>query len=242
MWNWRRCIRWPLLAINNIPAGDDVPPASEGSNDSHDDDGSQLPQQGPVTPPATPVPAPPRPPDTGRVIVVTYTSRPGPGRDTAMPVPRQHQVVHGAAPTVRPSAIIPNWATPFLDMTFTAPGARKCWLCLVNRVLPDPVPADDIDKFAIYEDPDHPWQVLRRSFPVQACLFDTAGFDPSVPVSKRAPYPVRLKAMWADFAATVPRLTSGSLPDCAHETCQPASSDVPATILAVMPGSGERSK
>ncbi|KAI9992319.1 hypothetical protein PInf_017712 [Phytophthora infestans] len=50
-----------------------------------------------------------------------------------------------------------------------------------------------------YSNPDHPYQQLHRLYPLQACLFDTIDFDPSVPISKRAPIETRPKMIWANL-------------------------------------------
>ncbi|KAF1774652.1 hypothetical protein GQ600_10116 [Phytophthora cactorum] len=89
----------------------------------------------------------------------------------------------------------PPWVQPYLDMPFTAPGAKSCFERVLSRVLPDPTPGDVVIRVTIeslraffdYEDPNHPWQIMRQLLPEEPCLFDIAGFDPKAHVSKRAP-------------------------------------------------------
>ncbi|KAG6945502.1 hypothetical protein JG688_00016521, partial [Phytophthora aleatoria] len=122
---------------------------------------------------------------------------PGP----AQPLPMSHQVVQGPRPAVLPSASFPPWVQPYLDMPFTAPGAKSCFERVLSRVLPDPTPGDVVIRVTIeslraffdYENPNHPWQIMRQLLPEEPCLFDIAGFDPKAHVSKRAPYETRIK-------------------------------------------------
>ncbi|ETN06468.1 hypothetical protein PPTG_12591 [Phytophthora nicotianae INRA-310] len=130
------------------------------------------------------------------MIVATYTSAtrrvaPAP----AQPLPMAHQVYPGTRPSVLPSASMPTWVQPFLDMTFTTPGAKLCWERILGLVLPEPTVGDVVVRvtleglkaFLDYEEPDHPFQVLRRLLPTQPCYSDIDGFDPLAQVSKRAP-------------------------------------------------------
>ncbi|KAF1774655.1 hypothetical protein GQ600_4555 [Phytophthora cactorum] len=59
--------------------------------------------------------------------------------------------------------------------------------------------------FFDYEDPNHPWQIMRQLLPEEPCLFDIAGFDPKAHVSKRAPYETRIKVLWANFRGDGPK-------------------------------------
>ncbi|KAG3092262.1 hypothetical protein PI124_g19409 [Phytophthora idaei] len=98
-------------------------------------------------------------------------------------------------------------------MPFTAPGAKSCFERVLSRILPDPTPGDVVIRVTIeslraffdYEDPNHPWQILRQLLPEEPCLFDIAGFDPKAHVSKRAPYETRIKVRWANFRGDGPK-------------------------------------
>ncbi|KAG6943867.1 hypothetical protein JG687_00018187, partial [Phytophthora cactorum] len=86
----------------------------------------------------------------GRMIVTTYTSSfrygdPSP----AQSLPMSHQVVQGLRPAVLPSASFPPWVQPYLDMSFTAPGAKSCFERVFSRVLPDPTPGDVVIRVTI---------------------------------------------------------------------------------------------
>ncbi|KAG2795485.1 hypothetical protein PC111_g22120 [Phytophthora cactorum] len=77
----------------------------------------------------------------GRMIVATYTSRLRYGDPSpAQPLPMSHLVVQGPRPAILPSASFPPWVQPYLDMSFTAPGAKSCFERVLSRVLPEPTP------------------------------------------------------------------------------------------------------
>ncbi|KAF1777290.1 hypothetical protein GQ600_18052 [Phytophthora cactorum] len=134
-------------------------------------------------------------------IAANFSSTRLPPPGPAQPLPMSHQVVQGPRPAILPSASFPPWVQPFLDMPFTAPRAKSCFERVLSRVLPDPTPGDVIIRVTIeslialfdYEDPIHPWQIMRHLLPDEPCLFDIAGFDPTAHVSKRAPYETRFK-------------------------------------------------
>ncbi|KAG3063153.1 hypothetical protein PC122_g18967 [Phytophthora cactorum] len=98
-------------------------------------------------------------------------------------------------------------------MPFTAPGATSCFERVLSRVLPDPTPGDVVIRVTIeslraffdYEDPNHPWQIMRQLLPEEPFLFDIAGFDPKTHVSKRAPYETRIKVLWATVRGDGPK-------------------------------------
>ncbi|KAF1774044.1 hypothetical protein GQ600_21210 [Phytophthora cactorum] len=103
-------------------------------------------------------------------------------------------------PTILGHAIHCSWSQELL---------RAC----LSRVLPDPTPGDVVIRVTIeslraffdYEDPNHPWQIMRQLLPEEPCLFDIAGFDPKAHVSKRAPYETRIKVLWANFRGDGPK-------------------------------------
>ncbi|ETP24327.1 hypothetical protein F441_02651 [Phytophthora nicotianae CJ01A1] len=79
----------------------------------------------------------------GRVIVATYTSRRRRGDpDPPVPLSMTHQTVRGTRPAVLPSASVPPWVRPFLDLEFRDQGAKKCFEQVLSTVLPDPTPGD----------------------------------------------------------------------------------------------------
>ncbi|KAG3072378.1 hypothetical protein PI124_g22334 [Phytophthora idaei] len=98
-------------------------------------------------------------------------------------------------------------------MPFTAPGAKSCFERVLSKVLPDPMPGDvvihvtieSLRAFFDYEDPNHPWQIMRHLLREEPCLFDIAGFDPKTHVSKRVPYDTRIKVLWANFRGDGPK-------------------------------------
>ncbi|KAG6941702.1 hypothetical protein JG688_00018532 [Phytophthora aleatoria] len=102
-------------------------------------------------------------------------------------------------------------------MPFTAPGAKSCFERVLSKVLPDPTPGDvvihvtieSLRAFFDYEDPNHPWQIMRHLLREEPCLFDIAGFDPKTHVSKRAPYDTRSKVLWANFRGDGPKPDPG---------------------------------
>ncbi|KAG3054948.1 hypothetical protein PC122_g21862 [Phytophthora cactorum] len=150
----------------------------------------------------------------GRMIVATYTSRLRYGdHSPAQPLPMSHQVVQGPRPAVLPSASFPPWVQPYLDTPFTAPGPKRCFERVLSKVLPDPTPGgvvihvtiESLRAFFDYEDPNHPWQIMRQLLPDEPCLFGIAGFDPKAHVSKRAPYETRIKVLWANFRGAGPK-------------------------------------
>ncbi|KAG3058886.1 hypothetical protein PI124_g23125 [Phytophthora idaei] len=58
-------------------------------------------------------------------------------------------------------------------MPFTAPGAKSCFERVLSTVLPDRTPGDvvlhvtieGLRAFFDYEDPSHPWQIMRHLLP-----------------------------------------------------------------------------
>ncbi|KAG6943205.1 hypothetical protein JG688_00017719, partial [Phytophthora aleatoria] len=146
------------------------------------------------------VPRSPTPPQT-TLSPPTSPQRWLPPPGPAQPLPMSHQVVQGPRPAVLPSASFPPWVQPYLDMPFTAHGAKSCFERVMSKVLPDPTPGDvvihvtieSLRAFFDYEDPNHPWQIMRHLLPEEPCLFDIAGFDPKAHVSKRAPYETHTK-------------------------------------------------
>ncbi|KAG3076000.1 hypothetical protein PI124_g13465 [Phytophthora idaei] len=124
-----------------------------------------------------------------------------------------HQVVQGPRPAVLPSASFPPWAQSYLDTPFTAPGPKGCFERVLSKVLPDLTPGgvvihvttERLRAFFDYEDPNHPWQIMRHLLLEEPCLFDIAGFDPKAHVSKRAPYETRIKVLWANFHGDGPK-------------------------------------
>ncbi|KAI9986189.1 hypothetical protein PInf_025108 [Phytophthora infestans] len=158
-----------------------------------------------------PVPVSPRPPiwtldaGPGRMITATYTSVPRRGGAPSVE-PLPHRVLSGVRPTVPASSTLPPWVLPYVDMEFTDAGAKKCFERLLSLTLPEPVgevtvrtTLEGLQAFFDYSHPDHPYQQLRQLYPLQACLFDTVGFNPSVPISKRAPIETRLEMVWANL-------------------------------------------
>ncbi|KAG3134119.1 hypothetical protein PI126_g18850 [Phytophthora idaei] len=150
----------------------------------------------------------------GRMIVATYTSRLRYGDPSpAQPLPMSHQVVQGPRRAVLPSASFPPWVQPYLDMPFTAPGAKSYFERVLSKVLPGPTPGDvvihvtveSLRAFFDYEDPNRPWQIMHHLLPEKPCLFDIAGFGPKAHVSKRAPYETRFKVLWANFRGDGPK-------------------------------------
>ncbi|KAG2785989.1 hypothetical protein PC129_g21024 [Phytophthora cactorum] len=57
-------------------------------------------------------------------------------------------------------------------MPFAAPGAKSSFERVLSTVLPDPTPRDGVIHVTIeslrvfvdYEDPNHPWQIMRDSY------------------------------------------------------------------------------
>ncbi|KAI9983344.1 hypothetical protein PInf_007356 [Phytophthora infestans] len=156
-----------------------------------------------------PVPVSPRPPiwtldaGPGRMITATYTLVPRRGgAQSVEPLP--HRVLSGVRPTVPASSTLPPWVLPYVDMEFVDAGANKCFKRLLSLTLPEPAgevtvrtTLEGLQAYFDYSHPDHPYQQLRQLYP--PCLFATVDFDPSVPISKRAPIETRLKMIWANL-------------------------------------------
>ncbi|KAF1786007.1 hypothetical protein GQ600_17294 [Phytophthora cactorum] len=160
----------------------------------------------------------------GRIIVATYTSRLRHGDPSpAHLLPMSHQVVQGPRPTALPSSSFPPWVQLYLDMPFTSPGAKRCFQRILSTVLPDPTPEDVIIRltteslkaFFDFKDPNHPWQIMRQVLPEKPCLFDIAGVNHKVHVSKRAPS--RVRTMGALLAAAVEKGFTKEAADCNHD-------------------------
>ncbi|KAI9986302.1 hypothetical protein PInf_025240 [Phytophthora infestans] len=157
-------------------------------------------------PSSPPVPASPRQfsrtigAGPGRKITTTYTSVPRRGGAPSVePLP-------GARPTVPASSTLPPWVLPYLDMAFADAGAKMCFERLLSMTLPERAgevtvrrTLEGLHAYFDYSNPDHPYEQLRQRYPLQACLFDTVDFDPSVPISKRASIETRLKMICASL-------------------------------------------
>ncbi|GMF33422.1 unnamed protein product [Phytophthora lilii] len=134
------------------------------------------------------------------------SSLPGVDSSSLRPAPLP-EPVHGDQPQVRFSKQLIKWARPYMTPKFKLPGASKCWSRILNCRLPIPVPshtrvpctAAQIEAFADYKNPQHPWQVVRRQLPPHACLFSTVDFDVSAKVSQRASFDQRLRSYWRSF-------------------------------------------
>ncbi|GMF33029.1 unnamed protein product [Phytophthora lilii] len=132
-------------------------------------------------------------------VDASMSSLPGLDSSSLRPVPLP-EPVHGDQPQVRFSKQVIKWARPYMTPKFKLPGASKCWSRILNCRLPIPVPshtpvpctAAQIEAFADYRNPRHPWQVVRRQLPPHACLFSTVDFDVSAKVSQRASFDQRL--------------------------------------------------
>ncbi|KAI9992444.1 hypothetical protein PInf_017853 [Phytophthora infestans] len=91
-------------------------------------------------------------------------------------------------------------------MEFPDAGAKKCFERRLSMTLPEltgevtvRTTLEGLQAYFAYSHPDHPYQLLRKLYPLQACLFATVGFNPSVPISKRAPIETPLKMIWANL-------------------------------------------
>ncbi|GMF24451.1 unnamed protein product [Phytophthora lilii] len=123
-------------------------------------------------------------------VDASMSSLPGLDSSSLRPVPIPGPV-HGDQPQVRFSKQVIKWARPYMTPKFKLPGASKCWSRILNRRLLIPVPshtrvpctAAQIEAFADYKNPRHPWQVVRRQLPPHACLFSTVDFDVNASVS-----------------------------------------------------------
>ncbi|KAI9994066.1 hypothetical protein PInf_016629 [Phytophthora infestans] len=171
-----------MMTNPGIPAGDTgggggVPPPTEHLSL----DGDDVPQALDAGP--------------GRQIAATYTSvsRRG-GTFTVGPLP--HRVLPGARPTVPASSTLPPWVILYLDLELSDPGAKKCFERILSMTLPNHYHSGEViirtmleglQAFFNYMDPASPYPQRRRLYPLQPCLLDAIGFDPSVPISKRAP-------------------------------------------------------
>ncbi|KAI9982007.1 hypothetical protein PInf_009795 [Phytophthora infestans] len=135
----------------------------------------------------------------------TYTSVPRRGGAPSVE-PLPHRELPGARPTVPASSTLSPWALRYLDMELTDAGVKKCFERLLSMTLPKlageiivRTTLEGLQAYFDYSNPDHPYQQLWRLYPLQACLFDTINFDPSIPISKRAPIETRLKMIWANL-------------------------------------------
>ncbi|GMF35911.1 unnamed protein product [Phytophthora lilii] len=139
-------------------------------------------------------------------VDASMSSLPGLDSSSLRPVPLP-EPVHGDQPQDRFSKQVIKWARPYMTPKFKLPGASKCWSRILNCRLPIPVPshtrvpctAAQIEAFADYKNPRHPWQVVRRQLPPHACLISTVDFDVSAKVSQRASFDQRLRSYWRTF-------------------------------------------
>ncbi|POM67994.1 Hypothetical protein PHPALM_15900 [Phytophthora palmivora] len=98
-------------------------------------------------------------------------------------------------------------AGPFLRPGFTAPGAQKAWSKIKTVELSETLPKDAISPISVaglealmnWENPNHPWQELRRKLPRSPCLFDASGFPSGSKISIRDTGLGRTVKMWRQF-------------------------------------------
>ncbi|GMF18558.1 unnamed protein product [Phytophthora lilii] len=139
-------------------------------------------------------------------VDASMSSLPGLNSSSLRPIPIPGPI-HGDQPQVRFSKQVIRWARPYMTPKFKLPGASKCWSRILNSRLPIAVPshtrepctAAQIEAFADYKNPRHPWQVFRRQLPPHACLFSTVDFDVNAKVSQRASFGQRLRSYWRSF-------------------------------------------
>ncbi|GMF34103.1 unnamed protein product [Phytophthora lilii] len=164
-------------------------------------------------------------------VAVSMSSLPGLDASSLRPVPIPGPV-HGDQPQVRFSKQVIKWARPYMTPKFKFPGASKCWSRILNCRLPIPVPshirvpctAAQIEAFADYKNPLHPWQVVRRQLPPHACLFSTVDFDVNAKVSQRASFDQRLRSYWRSFRGLGDKRMPTSAVDSWYLTWVPKSS------------------
>ncbi|POM68479.1 LOW QUALITY PROTEIN: Hypothetical protein PHPALM_15358 [Phytophthora palmivora] len=96
---------------------------------------------------------------------------------------------------------------PFLRPGFTAPGAQKAWSKIKTVELSETLPKDAVSPISVdghealmdWENPNHPWQELRRKLPRSPCLFDASGFPSGSKISIRDTGLGRTVKMWRQF-------------------------------------------
>ncbi|GMF15955.1 unnamed protein product [Phytophthora lilii] len=134
-------------------------------------------------------------------ITATLSTTPGTSPNAFTPVTSPPPPPASRAPTLRRK--LPATATKFLTPAFVGNGAQMAWRQIHNARVPDPLPTDvkipcsvaGIRAYANYEDPNHPWQRLRRKMPDRPCTFDP-GNNPLRPISLRPQGLSRVTKVW----------------------------------------------
>ncbi|POM64294.1 LOW QUALITY PROTEIN: Hypothetical protein PHPALM_20199 [Phytophthora palmivora] len=98
-------------------------------------------------------------------------------------------------------------AGPFLRPGFTAPGAQKAWSKIKTVELSETLPKGAVSPISVaglealmdWENPNHPWQELRRKLPRSPCLFYASGFPSGSKISIRDTGLGRTVKMWRQF-------------------------------------------
>ncbi|POM67711.1 Hypothetical protein PHPALM_16236, partial [Phytophthora palmivora] len=137
-------------------------------------------------------------PRRSRSLVAKYASSQA-GSTTFVPL--------GTGSLQRSPKKLAGLAGPFLRPGFTAPGAQKAWSKIKTVELSETLPKDAISPISVaglealmdWENPNHPWQELRRKLPRSPCLFDASGFPSGSKISIRDTGLGRTVKMWRQF-------------------------------------------
>ncbi|GMF10187.1 unnamed protein product [Phytophthora lilii] len=144
-------------------------------------------------------------------ITATLSTTPGTNPNTFTPVTLPPPPPASRALTLRrTSGKLQATATKFLTPAFVGNGAQMAWCQIHNARVPDPLPTNvkipcsvaGIRAYANYEDPNHPWQRLRRKMPDRPCTFDP-GNDPLRPISLRPQGLSRVTKDWRQLRETL---------------------------------------
>ncbi|GMF10223.1 unnamed protein product [Phytophthora lilii] len=137
-------------------------------------------------------------------ITATLSTTPGPNPNAFTPVTSPTPPPALRALTLRrTSGKLPATGTKFLTPAFVGNWVQMAWCQIHNARVPDPLPSNvkilcsvaGIPAYANYEDPNHPWQQLRRKMPDRPCTFDP-GNDPLQPISLRPQGLSRVTKVW----------------------------------------------
>ncbi|GMF18417.1 unnamed protein product [Phytophthora fragariaefolia] len=156
---------------------------------------------------ATPTPRLASAPRARTVVTATLSTMPGTQSTAFEPVTAIPAPVQGPKPRVRASRKHSDLANSLLVPAFTAPGAQEAWCEILNARIPQPIASDrvtecsiaGIQAFADWEDPLHPWQILRARLPESPCTFGSDDFMPDKPISIRASRLAIVVKLWRQF-------------------------------------------
>ncbi|GMF36162.1 unnamed protein product [Phytophthora fragariaefolia] len=175
-----------------------------------DDDGVANTHTGSVPPArvvATPTPQQASASRARTVVTATLSTIPGTRSTAFEPVTAIPAPIQGPQPRVRASRKLPDLANPLLEPASTAPGAQEAWCEILNARISQPIAGDrvtecsvaDIQAFADWEDPTHPWQRLWTRLPESPCAVGADDFMPDKPISIRASGLAIVVKLWRQF-------------------------------------------